>query len=143
MATITKEVELPAPVDEVWAKLADLESYSDWLSIHTGYPDGVPSDLTPGTTFKEAITVMGMPGEVTWTVKANEPNSVLEFEGAGPMGVKLRNAYRLEPSGDGTKLVCESEFGGEALAAMEGPLSNASEQALTASLTGLQAQFSS
>ena len=141
MATITKEAELAAPVEDVWAKLTDLESYSDWLSIHTGYPDGVPSDLNPGTSFKEAITIMGMPGEVTWTVKTHEPNSALEFEGAGPMGVKLRNAYRLEPSGEGTKLVCESEFGGEALAAMEGPLSNASEQALTASLAGLQKQF--
>lgn len=141
MATITKEAELSASVEDVWAKLTDLESYSDWLSIHTGYPDGVPSELTPGTSFKEAVTVMGMPGEVTWTVKANEPNSFLELAGAGPMGVKLRNSYRLEANGDGTKLTCESEFGGEALAAMEGPLSAASEQALTQSLENLKAQL--
>ena len=142
MATITKEAELAAPVERVWEKLTDLEGYSDWLSIHTGYPDGVPSELTPGTSFKEAVTVMGMPGEVTWTVKHNEPERVLELEGAGPMGVKLRNAYRLESNGDGTRLTCESEFGGEALAAMEGPLSAASEQALTQSLANLESQLS-
>jgi uncharacterized protein YndB with AHSA1/START domain len=141
MATITKETELAAPVERVWEKLTDLEGYSDWLSIHSGYPEGVPSELTPGTSFKEAVTVMGMPGEVTWTVKQHEPQTLLEFEGAGPMGVKLRNAYRLEPNGDGTKLTCESEFGGEALAAMEGPLSAASEQALTQSLASLESQL--
>ncbi len=142
MATITKEAELSAAVEDVWAKLTDLEGYSDWLSIHTGYPEGAPSELTPGTIFKESVTVMGMPGEVTWTVKEVEPNSSLELTGVGPMGVQLRNAYRLEANGDGTKLVCESEFGGEALAAMEGPLSTASEQALTQSLANLEKLFS-
>ena len=141
MATITKEAELDASVDDVWAKLTDLESYGDWLSIHTGYPDGAPDELSEGTSFKEAVTMMGMPGEVTWTVKSIEPNAALELEGAGPMGVKLRNAYRLEANGDGTKLVCESEFGGEALAAMEGPLSNAADQALTQSLANLKEQL--
>lgn len=142
MATITKETELSASVDDVWAKLTDLEGYSDWLSIHTGYPEGAPVELTPGTTFKETVTVMGMPGEVTWTVKEIELGSSLEFEGVGPMGVQLRNAYRLEANGGGTKLVCESEFGGPALAAMEGPLSAASEQALNDSLKNLEAQLS-
>ena len=141
MATITKEVELSAPVGDVWAKLTDLEGYSDWLSIHTGYPDGAPAELTPGTTFKDSVMVMGMPGEVTWTVKEIEPNSSLALDGVGPMGVQLRNAYRLEAHGEGTKLVCESEFGGPALAAMEGPLSNGSEQALTQSLKNLEAQL--
>jgi uncharacterized protein YndB with AHSA1/START domain len=141
MATITKDTELSASVEDVWAKLTDLEGYSEWLSIHTGYPEGAPSELAEGTTFKESVTVMGMPGEVTWTVKEIDPNSSLELTGVGPMGVQLRNSYRLEANGEGTKLVCESEFGGEALAAMEGPLSNASEQALTESLKNLEAQL--
>ena len=142
MATITKETELSASVEDVWAKLTDLEGYSEWLSIHTGYPEGAPSELAEGTTFKESVTVMGMPGEVTWTVKEIDANSSLELTGVGPMGVQLRNAYRLEANGDGTKLVCESEFGGPALAAMEGPLSNASDQALTESLKSFEAQLS-
>ena len=142
MATITKEAELNASVDDVWAKLTDLESYGDWLSIHSGYPDGAPAELAEGTTFKEAVTIMGMPGEVTWTVKTIEPGSTLELDGVGPMGVQLRNAYRLESNGDGTKLVCESEFGGDALAAMEAPLSAASGKALTESLANLEAQLS-
>ena len=141
MATVTKETELPASPEVVWAKLTDLEGYSDWLSIHQSYPDGAPASLEPGTTFKEAVTLMGMPGEVTWTVKTVEPNSSLELEGVGPMGVQLRNAYRLEANGDGTKLVSESEFGGAALAAMEGPLTAAAEQALTQSLEKFSSQL--
>ncbi len=141
MATITKEADLSASVEDVWAKLVDLEGYSDWLSIHTDYPEGAPTELTEGTTFKETVTVMGMPGDVSWTVREIEPNSSLELEGVGPMGVQLRNAYQLAANGAGTKLVCESEFGGPALAAMEGPLSAASEQALTDSLANFEAQL--
>ena len=138
MAIISKEFELPASPEQVWAKLTDLDSYGDWLSIHTGFPDGAPSDLSEGATFRQGIQIMGMPGEANWTVKEVDVNSSLVLEGLGPMGVTLRNAYKLEPSGDGTKITCETEFGGPAVASMEAPLATASEQALTTSLEKLR-----
>lgn len=138
MAVITKEAELPGTPEQVWEKLTDLDSYGDWLSIHTGFPDGTPDELSEGATFRQGIQIMGMPGEATWTVKEVEPSRSLELEGLGPMGVTLRNGYKLEPSGDGTKITCETEFGGPAVAAMEAPLATASEQALTTSLEKLK-----
>ncbi|MDQ3572304.1 MAG: SRPBCC family protein [Actinomycetota bacterium] len=141
MATITKAAELEASPEQVWAKLTDLDSYGDWLSIHTGFPDGTPRDLSEGSTFRQGIQIMGMPGEANWTVKEIEPASSLVLEGLGPMGVTLRNAYRLEPLGEGTRITCEAEIGGAAIAAMEGPLSTASEQALTQSLEKFEQQL--
>jgi len=141
MAVITKEAELKASPEQVWAKLTDLDSYGDWLSIHTGFPDGAPQELTEGSTFRQGIQIMGMPGEASWTVKEIEPNSSLVLEGMGPMGVTLRNAYKLEAAGDGTKITCETEFGGAAVAAMEAPLATASEQALSQSLEKFEQQL--
>lgn len=142
MPTITKTAELPAAPDQVWAKLTDLNNYGEWNVVHVGFPDGAPTDLSPAATFKEKVKIMGMPGEVTWTVQAADEPEKLELAGAGPMGTKMRTTYALAPNGDGTTLTYESEFGGAALAAMEGPLTKESDKAATESLTRLTALVS-
>ena len=43
MAVIAESIDLPAPPSEVWAKIADLEQWPEWLTIHTGFPDGTPA----------------------------------------------------------------------------------------------------
>ena len=141
MATIIKQAQVDAPADAVWAKLTDTSSYGDWLATHVGYPDG-PPELAQGATFKEKVTVMGMPGEVDWTVTKLEPGSAVEMEGTGPMATTLRAAYRVEPNGEATTVTFESEFGGAALAAMAQPLESASNQALEKSLDQLKATLS-
>ena len=137
MATITKQTEVDAPADAVWAKLTDTATYGDWLSTHVGYPDG-PPELAEGASFKEKVTIMGMPGEVDWTVTKFEPGSAVEMEGAGPMGTKLNAAYRVAPNGDSTTVTFESGFEGAALAAMAQPLESASNAALEKSLDQLK-----
>ena len=62
MATITKTAEVSAAPDEVWGKLTDTESFPDWQTTHVSYPEG-PPELSEGSTFKEKVTIMGMPGE--------------------------------------------------------------------------------
>jgi carbon monoxide dehydrogenase subunit G len=139
VATITKQTEVAASTDAVWAKLTDTSSYGDWLVTHVGYPDG-PPELAEGANFKEKVTVMGMPGEVEWTVTRYEPGSTVEMDGKGPMGTQMRAAYRVEESGAGSKVTFESEFSGAALAAMAQPLETASSKALEQSLEQLKAQ---
>lgn len=81
---------------------------------------------------------MGMPGEVTWTVKSVDAPNSFEMEGSGPMGTTLRAAFKLEADGSGTTVTYESEFGGDALAAMAGPIENASRQVADESLGKLK-----
>ena len=138
MATIIKQTQVDAPADAVWAKLADTSTYGEWLSTHVEYPEG-PPDLAEGATFKEKVTIMGMPGEVDWTVTKFEPGAAVEMEGAGPMGTKLNAAYRVEADGDGSTVTFESGFEGAALAAMAQPLEAASNTALEKSLDQLKA----
>lgn len=121
MATVIKEIELAASPEQVWSKVCDLAAYGDWNVIHTGFPDGTPT-LSPDATFRESVTIMGMPGEVTWTVAELQENARLELDGAGPMGITLRAAYALEPSGGSTRFTMESSFDG---AAIQGPMGDA------------------
>ena len=140
MAAISSSIDVDASQEDTWAKISDLGASGDWMTIHVDYPEGTP-ELAEGNSFKEKVTMMGMPGEVTWTVKSvDEPNS-FEMDGAGPMGTELKAAFRLAPSGDGTTVTMESEFAGAALAAMEGPLESASKQAAEASLAKLKEQL--
>ena len=138
MATIIKQTQIDAPAEAVWAKLADTSSYGEWLATHVDYPNGAP-ELAEGASFKEKVTIMGMPGEVDWTVTKFEPGAAVEMEGTGPMGTNLRAAYRVEPAGDATTVTFESGFEGAALAAMAQPLESASNQALEKSLEQLKA----
>jgi hypothetical protein len=118
MPTVTHSVEIPAAPDEVWVVATDWGRYAEWNVTHSAFPDGPPPS-EPGATFKERITVMGMPGEAIWTVAETNPPSLTAWHGEGPMGIRLGNRLQLDPSGDGTKVTIEVSFEGGPLA---GPL---------------------
>ena len=140
MAVIAETTELPAPPERVWESIANLDRWPEWQSIHNGFPDGTPA-LSPGTQFKQKVKIMGMPGEVAWTVETLEENNRLELKGKGPMGTTMRTLYSLEEAGGGTKVAYEAEFGGAALAAMAGPLEKESRKGATESLERLKASL--
>jgi uncharacterized protein YndB with AHSA1/START domain len=142
LATVVKSAEIPADQQTVWDKLVDFESVDQWMTIHAGYPDGAPQDISPGTEFRQKVKIMGMPGEVKWTVKEVDAPNRLEMDGQGPMGTKLRAVYLLESNGDGTNFTYESEFGGAALAPMAGPLEKESNKAGEESLEKFKGLFS-
>lgn len=118
MPTVTKSMDIPAPPDKVWAVAGDLSRYGEWNITHTGFPEGQPSG-EPGSEFKENITIMGMPGQAHWTVVDRIEETRTEWEGKGPMEIKLGSKIELEPNGDGTKVSIEVSFDGGPLA---GPL---------------------
>jgi uncharacterized protein YndB with AHSA1/START domain len=142
LATVVKSAEIPAEQQQVWDKLIDLESSGEWMTIHAGFPDGAPQDVKPGTEFRQKVKIMGMPGEVKWTVNEVDAPNRLEMEGQGPMGTKLRATYILESNGGGTKFTYESEFGGAALAPMAGPLEKESNKAGEESIERFKGLFS-
>lgn len=138
MAVVTETVELPVPPENVWAKVGNLETYPEWLTVHVDFPDGT-SELAEGTTTKQKVKIMGMPGEVIWTVTEIDAPNVLAMDGQGPMGTKLRAVWRLEAANGGTRLSYESEFGGAALAPMAAALEKESRKSATESLEKLKA----
>jgi uncharacterized protein YndB with AHSA1/START domain len=138
MAVLESSIDIPAPPEKVWAAIADLNVYGQWMTLHVDFPDGVPEDISVGTSYREKVKVMGMPGEVTWTVSAYEDASRIELRGEGPMGTKLRAAFGLEAAGDGTTVSYESEFGGAALAPLQATVEKEAQKAGEESLANLR-----
>jgi uncharacterized protein YndB with AHSA1/START domain len=141
MSTVTNTTELPATPDQVWAKLATPSTYKDWLTTHAGLAED-PGTLTTGDTFKEKVKIMGMPGEVNWTVEEAVENERLVMDGKGPMGTKMRATYTLQNGGDSTTVSYEAGFEGAALGPMMGPLTKESEKAANESLEKLKTLLS-
>ncbi len=118
MPTVSKSLDIPAPADKVWEVATDLSRYGEWNDTHSGFPEGTPTG-EQGSTFKENITVMGMPGQATWTVTERTDGSRTVWDGEGPMGITLGSKLELQPNGDSTTVTIEVSFDGGPLA---GPL---------------------
>jgi carbon monoxide dehydrogenase subunit G len=138
MAGTRSSIEIPAPPDKVWGAVSDLNTYGDWMTVHVAFPDGVPEEMKEGVSYREKVTVMGMPGEVKWTVADYQPPSRIELTGEGPMGTTLRAVFAIEAEGDGTRVSYESEFGGAALAPMQAAIEKEAHKAGEQSLEKLR-----
>lgn len=139
MPTVNSSLEIPASPEDVWGVATDLSRYGEWNTTHTAFPDGAPEDLSEGASFREQITLMGMPGEATWTVaEVNGPNRVV-WDGAGPMGIKLGTRLELAESGAGTTVTLEASFeGGPLVGPLGDSLGTAAEKSAAESLANLK-----
>lgn len=115
MASVTKSVEIAAPQAEAFAVATDPARFQEWLTVHNGWPDGVPPSVEPGDTFRQGVKIMGMPADVGWTVEALEPGSKLVLRGAGPLSMALRTTI----TADGKTVSYEAGFFG---GGVQGPM---------------------
>jgi carbon monoxide dehydrogenase subunit G len=115
MPEVTQSLEIAAPADKVWEVATDLSRYGEWNISHTGFPDGTPT-TEEGAKFREQITIMGMPGEATWTITETVAPERTVWSGQGPMGITLGTKLELAPSGDGTTVSISVSFDGGPLA---------------------------
>ncbi|MFJ4468741.1 SRPBCC family protein [Streptomyces sp. NPDC089424] len=137
MAEVSAEARIEAPAEKVWAQLTDWSAYGEWNATHTGFPEGGPTTLETGATFKENMRLMGFPAEVEWTVEELTPARVLAIRGKGPMSVTVATRYTLIPDDDATTVRIDGEFTGAAVSLMAGKLKDSATAALDESLRKL------
>ncbi|MES9538656.1 SRPBCC family protein [Actinomadura sp. NPDC000600] len=116
-ATISADLA-PAP-ERIWEVLAELPRMPEWFAMHEKFVTEPPAAASAGAAFKQGVKIMGMPGDVEWTVETADAPNRLEMSGKGPMGITLRTAFTVEASGTGSTVTCDMEFSGGMLA---GPL---------------------
>jgi uncharacterized protein YndB with AHSA1/START domain len=136
MAKVSVSATAAAGPEQVWKLVVDLPRYAEWLTMHEGFTGDVPATLSEGTAYRQRVKLMGMPAEMAWQVTTADEPGRLELAGDGPMGVKAKNRFIIEPAGDGTQITYEMEFAGPALA---GPMATMLEkQAGTAAKASLE-----
>jgi uncharacterized protein YndB with AHSA1/START domain len=100
MGHIEAERVLPAPVDAVWAMIADPSTWADWFTIHEKWLSEVPATLTPGAHLSAKIVMLGMANKIEWTVDSIDAPRQLSMSGTGMAGVKCAFTFSIEPAGD-------------------------------------------
>jgi hypothetical protein len=100
--TVSTTREIVAPLESVWGIVKDPSRYGDWNVTHTGFPDGTPNFYAEGMRIRERLVIMGMPAEARWTITHYEDLRGVAMEGAGPMGITLRQILGLTESDAGT-----------------------------------------
>jgi carbon monoxide dehydrogenase subunit G len=138
VAALENSIQIPASQDKVWAAIADLDVYGQWMTLHVDFPDGTPDEMKVGESFKEKVKIMGMPGDVTWTVADYQEGQRVELSGAGPMGTTLSAVFEVRGDGDETHVSYASEFGGAALAPLAATLEKEAAKAGQESLDKLK-----
>jgi hypothetical protein len=125
MPKISVSADAAADPERVWQLLVALPRVGEWNTMHEGFTGEVPETLGEGTTYRQRVKLMGMPAEMAWRVTEAAAPGRLEQAGDGPMGVKAKNLFVVEPAGDGSHITYEMEFIGPAL---KGPMAGMLEK---------------
>ncbi|MEV5003769.1 type II toxin-antitoxin system Rv0910 family toxin [Nocardioides sp. LML1-1-1.1] len=113
MGQINTTKTLPAAPEKVWAKIADVTSWEQWLTIHAGWLEAPPAEITVGARLIEKVVMLGMANKLEWTVDTIVPETQLTISGTGMAGVKALFEFNVAPSGDGeTEVVINANFSG-------------------------------
>ena len=100
------EVRVEVPVEQLWEFYCDTSRWHDWM------PRGEVSDVSGpvdevGTTYVQTMKLMGIEMKQNMEVIEVEPLRLIhEHSDYGPMD----NYYRMEPDGDATRLIVESDW---------------------------------
>jgi uncharacterized protein YndB with AHSA1/START domain len=108
--SVSAEIEIAAPIAEVYEAMMDPGRLGDWVTIHrevSGTPD---PPLSEGDSFEQKLALAGRSFNVRWEVKRADPPTAADWEGDGPAGSSARVAYRLEEADEGTRVRYENEF---------------------------------
>ncbi|GAB93578.1 hypothetical protein GORHZ_229_00210 [Gordonia rhizosphera NBRC 16068] len=100
------EIRIEAPVERVWAVLCDRSRWKEWAPRSEFSDFSGPVDEV-GTTYADTTRLMGFTFRMITEVVEVEPLRLYhEHTDTGPVDTKIR----LQPEGDATRLVVESDW---------------------------------
>lgn len=115
MSTVTANIEIGAPPDEVWDVVMDPGRLGDWVTIHRElrHADGGPPRV--GYEMVQRLHVRGVSIDVQWTLVECERGRRAVWEGRGPARSRARTEYLLAPrvgagGEEGTRFDYSNEF---------------------------------
>ncbi len=96
--------EISAPVDAIWAVVANPLTWGDWFTIHEKWMEEPSATLVPGARLVAKIVMLGMANKIEWTVDSVEAPNRMSLSGTGMAGVKCSFTFTLEPADDNTSM---------------------------------------
>ena len=143
MQRVEGSARIPAPPDEVFAYLADLDNVADWQGGVTAAPRTSDGPLGIGSTATVTRQLLGQRLDAPLTVNAYEPPRRIGI-GSEVSGVSAQATLDLTPADGGraTDLAFSMEIRGSGLTSfMEPMIASAAKGDIEASLERVRARF--
>ena len=111
MSTVQTDIEIDAPIEQVWETVMDPDRLKDWITIHRAVKDVSDHPLQQGSTMEQVLHMRGISFRVQWTlVDVSAPNAA-QWEGRGPAHSRARIRYELSGNENGrTQFQYTNEF---------------------------------
>ncbi len=110
MAQITREIDVRATPETVFALLTDLDRLPAWGTIVVATRDVSELPLTLGCTFRQTIRVLGQEFESGWRVTELELGRTIAYEASAPGGGSLTMRQTVVPAGRGSRVRFEIDY---------------------------------
>lgn len=125
MGHIEVSREINADADAVWKVIANPQTYGDWFTVHAGWIEEAPANVSEGAKLAEKIVMLGMANKIEWNVEKVEQGRSVTLAGTGMAGVQVRVSFTVEPAASGAKFGIVGDFEG---ALIKGALGKAVEK---------------
>lgn len=137
MSAVTVELDIDAPIQEVWDVSLDPERTKEWVTIVRDVGPYDSGDLRPGYKMEQKLCLRGVSFKVKWKLAEIDAPHYLRWEGKGPAGSKAVVENRLTEREGGTRFTYRNEF-----KAPLGPLGAVASRALVGGVPESEANAS-
>ena len=137
MSVVEVELQIDAPIDEVFALAMDPQTTLEWVTIARAVKDVKGDPSAEGFEMKQQLCLRGVPFWVTWHMVEADAPRYARYEGRGPMRSKAIIENRLSEQDGGTLYTYKNEF-----KAPFGPLGSTAEKVLAGGVPEREARAS-
>ena len=137
MSVVEVEIEIAAPIDEVFDLAMDPQRTLEWVSIARAVKDVKGDPHEEGFEMKQQLCLRGVPFWVRWHMTEADAPRFARYEGRGPMRSKAIIENRLSERDGKTVYTYRNEF-----KAPFGPLGSTAEKILAGGVPEREAKAS-
>lgn len=102
MSEVIVDININAPLQEVWDASMDLDRTTEWVTIVRGVGPYDSGPMEPGFKMQQRLCLRGVPFTVKWKLAEIDAPHHVRWEGKGPAGSKAVVENRLVEGPDGS-----------------------------------------
>ncbi len=111
MSTVSAQIEINVPPQQVFDTVMDGDRLADWVTIHRSVKWDKEQALRPGAEMEQVLVMHGISFRVYWTLASVSAPHSAEWHGRGPAMSKALIRYEISgPSEGPTRFEYTNEF---------------------------------
>jgi hypothetical protein len=120
---------------------ASCGGWPDWFALHKGWASPVPDRVEVGTRFKHKVRLLGVPGEIEWTVEELVRPWRFHLKGKATSRTAAEIAFTVTPSGGASEVALDAKLTGLAIKPFEGIIRPWLDVRVERTVAGLRGQL--